>query len=138
MPRKDSAMLAEIKSWGRDPENKMKKRQRPKWNPTSRADVVKDRKTKLENETKTAKVITHDSLSELGRLSQSDSTFNMEECRKFLNSVDKTAANSRLYREFDSRNPSQVSTTPYWQRWMVCTPPENVDRKSSTCAKMFL
>ena len=74
-------MLAEIKSWGRDPENKMKKRQRPKWNPTSRADVVKDRKTKLENETKTAKVITHDSLSELGRLSQSDSTFNMEECR---------------------------------------------------------
>ena len=132
MPRKDSAMLAEIKSWGRDPENKMKKRQRPKWNPTSRADVVKDRKTKLENETKTAKVITHDSLSELGRLSQSDSTFNMEECRKFLNSVDKTAANSRLYREFDSRNPSQVSTTPYWQRWMVCTPPENVDRKSKS------
>ena len=47
MPRKDSAMLAEIKSWGKDPENRMKKRERPKWNPTNRADVVRDRLAEL-------------------------------------------------------------------------------------------
>ena len=55
-------------------------------------------------------------------------TFDMEECRKFLNKVDKRAAASELYNGFDTLHPAKISSTAYWQRWMVCTPPENVDR----------
>ena len=55
-------------------------------------------------------------------------TFDMEECRKFLNKVDKRAANSELYNGWEGMHPAKVSNTAYWQRWMICTPPENVDR----------
>ena len=123
MPRKDSAMLAEIKSWGKDPENRMKKRERPKWNPTNRADVVKDRRKQERLDKKRISKLQGRGLDKDGMI-----TFNMEECRKFLNKVDKRAANSELYKGWEGMYPAKVSNTAYWQRWMICTPPENVDR----------
>ena len=127
MPRKDSAMLAEIKSWGKDPENRMKKRERPKWNPTNRADVVRDRLAELKKveikKNKEKSMLKGKGLDADGMI-----TFDMEECRKFLNKVDKRAAASELYNGFDTLHPAKISSTAYWQRWMVCTPPENVDR----------
>jgi hypothetical protein len=122
--RKDSAMLTEIKSWGRDPENRMKKQDRPKWNPTCRADVVRDRLAKVKKsklDGMTEKELS--GLDEHGMIK-----FNMEECRKFLNTVDKRAAESNLYKSFEQMFPAKISTTPFMERWMVCTPPENVDR----------
>ena len=116
-------MLAEIKSWGKDPENRMKKRERPKWNPTNRADVVKDRRKRENLEQKRKSKLQGRGLDKDGMI-----TFDMEECRKFLNKVDKRAANSELYNGWESMHPAKVSNTAYWQRWMICTPPENVDR----------
>ena len=85
-------MLAEIKSWGKDPENRMKKCERPKWNPTNRADVVRDRLAENLKIRKEKNAIKGKGLDEHGMI-----TFDMEDCRKFLNKVDKRAADSQLY-----------------------------------------